>query len=159
MKHFVTLLVMLLLTACGTPHQTVVQPEPVLHQDDRMSNLAIYAMSLYDTPYQYGGKSRVNGFDCSGFVQYVYLNSVGLQLPRTSVEMSRIGMPLETYELKPGDLVFFNTARSPYSHVGIYVGENRFVHSPRTGKAIMLASLSDRYWSSHYNGARRISLN
>lgn len=159
MKHFVTLLVMLLLTACGTPHQTVVQPEPVLRQDDRMSNLAIYAMSLYDTPYQYGGKSRVNGFDCSGFVQYVYLNSVGLQLPRTSVEMSRIGMPLETYELKPGDLVFFNTARSPYSHVGIYVGENRFVHSPRTGKAIMLASLSDRYWSSHYNGARRISLN
>lgn len=158
MKHFVTLLVLLLLGACGTPRQAVVQPEPPQRQDDRMSNLAIYAMSLYDTPYQYGGKSRVNGFDCSGFVQYVYLNTVGLQLPRTSVEMSRIGTPLEPHELKPGDLVFFNTARSPYSHVGIFVGENRFVHSPKTGKAIMLASLSDSYWSRHYNGARRIAL-
>lgn len=163
MKYLITLFALLLLSACGTtrqdtPAKTTVYTAP--HDDEaRMSNLAIYAMSLYDTPYQYGGKSRINGFDCSGFVQFVFQNSVGLQLPRTSSEMSRVGMPLDARQLKPGDLVFFNTTRSPNSHVGIFVGENRFVHAPKTGKAIMLASLNDKYWSAHYNGARRITLN
>ncbi len=121
-----------------------------------MNDLAIYAMSLYDTPYQYGGKTRTNGFDCSGFVQYVFQNSIGLQLPRTSAEMSRVGVPLESWQLKPGDLVFFNTTRSPNSHVGIFIGENRFLHAPKTGKAIMLTRLDDQYWRSRFNGARRI---
>ena len=160
---FTTLFTLLLLSACGTTHhETAVQTTSYTapHDDEaRMSNLAIYAMSLYDTPYQYGGKSRVNGFDCSGFVQFVFQNSLGLQLPRTSAEMSRVGMPLDARQLKPGDLVFFNTTRSPNSHVGIFIGENRFVHSPKTGKAIMLTSLNDKYWSARYNGARRITAN
>lgn len=157
MKYLITL-ILLLLGACSTMPQDVAQPAAPRHEDDRMNNLAIYAMSLYDTPYQYGGTSRTNGFDCSGFVQYVYQNSLGLQLPRTSFEMSRIGTPLAEDELKPGDLVFFNTSHSPYSHVGIFVGDNRFVHSPKRGKAIMLARLSDKYWRTHYDGARRIAL-
>ena len=70
--------------------------------------------------------------------------------------MSQTGIPLEAVQLKPGDLVFFNTTRNPNSHVGIFIGDNRFVHSPKSGKAIMLTSLNDKYWSAHYNGARRI---
>ena len=159
MKHIIALLLLLLLGACSTTRQDV--PAPVtLHNDEaQMNNLAIYAMSLYDTPYQYGGKSRVNGFDCSGFVQFVFQNSLGLQLPRTSAEMSQIGRPLDISELRPGDLVFFNTTHSPYSHVGIYIGENRFVHAPKTGKAIMITSLNNKYWHAHFNGGRRIPLN
>lgn len=162
MKYLITLFC-LLLGACGTPRQDAPAKITVYtapsDNEARMGNLAIYAMSLYDTPYQYGGKSRVNGFDCSGFVQFVFQNSLGMQLPRTSAEMGRVGMPLEADQLKPGDLVFFNTTRSPNSHVGIFIGENRFVHSPRSGKAIMLTSLNDKYWRARYNGARRITSN
>jgi cell wall-associated NlpC family hydrolase len=161
MKYLLALFSLLLLSACGTTrHDTPVQAAVyTAPQDDeaRMSNLAIYAMSLYDTPYQYGGKSRVNGFDCSGFVQFVFQNSLGLQLPRTSAEMSRVGMPLDARQLKPGDLVFFNTTHSSNSHVGIFIGENRFVHSPKTGKAIMITNLNEKYWHARYNGARRIT--
>jgi cell wall-associated NlpC family hydrolase len=161
MKYFSTLIVLFLLSACGSQPQRydVSVTTAPSSDEEQMSNMAIYAMSLYDTPYQYGGKSRINGFDCSGFVQYVFQNSLGLQLPRTSAEMGRMGRALEPNQLKPGDLVFFNTTRNANSHVGIFIGDNRFVHSPKTGKAIMITSLNDKYWSSHYNGARRIALN
>lgn len=162
MKHLITVFALLLLAACSTPRQQVAAPNSIQSTpgDDevQMNNVAIYAMSLYDTPYQYGGTSRVNGFDCSGFVQFVYQNSLGLQLPRTSAEMSQIGTPLDISELRPGDLVFFNTTRHPNSHVGIYVGENRFVHAPKTGKAIMITSLNSKYWHARFNGGRRIPL-
>jgi len=158
MKLILSLFILLLLSACGTTrHDTAMQTAPEYDQT-KMNSLAIYAMSLSDTPYQYGGTSRKNGFDCSGFVQFVFKNSAGLQLPRTSAEMSRLGTPLEASELKPGDLVFFTTTRTRYSHVGIFIGENRFVHSPRTGKAISIASMDSNYWHSRYEGARRITL-
>lgn len=159
MKRFLTLILLVLLNACGTPprHETASLPAPP-SDESRMNSLAIYAMSLSDTPYRYGGNDPENGFDCSGFVQFVFQNSVGLKLPRTSAEMSRIGIPLDISELRPGDLVFFNTRRSKFSHVGIFIGENRFVHSPKTGKAISIASLDDRYWRSRFDGARRIPL-
>lgn len=157
MKPVLTLFFLLLLSACGTTRHDV--PEAVAPGSDeaQMNNLAIYAMSLYDTPYQYGGKSRINGFDCSGFVQYVFQNSLGLLLPRTSAEMSHMGVPLATDQLRPGDLVFFNTTHSPYSHVGIFIGDNRFVHAPRSGKAIMITSMAEKYWHARYEGARRIT--
>ena len=117
----------------------------------------MYAMSLADTPYRYGGDSRNDGFDCSGFVQYVYLNTIGTRLPRTSSEMSKAGIRLEDGELRPGDLVFFDTRQQAFSHVGIYVGENRFVHSPSSGRAIMVTSMNDKYWRTRYNGARRVT--
>ena len=152
-------IVCLLLSACGTTrHEAFVQPAPG-YDASRMNSLAIYAMSLTDTPYQYGGTTRENGFDCSGFVQFVFQNSLGLQLPRTSFEMSQLGTPLNADQLKPGDLVFFNTTHSRYSHVGIFIGENRFVHAPKTGRAITIANMDNGYWHTHYDGARRISLN
>lgn len=161
MKFLRLFFLILLLSACGSQpqHQETIVAAKVSNDEVQMSNMAIYAMSLYDTRYKWGGTSRVNGFDCSGFVQYVFQNSLGLQLPRTSAEMSRLGRPLAFNQLKPGDLVFFNTSHNANSHVGIFIGENRFVHAPRTGKAIMITRLNEPYWQTRFNGARRIALN
>lgn len=142
----------LLLGACATPDRL-----PEQASGGRMNEVALYALSLADTPYRYGGNSDANGFDCSSFVQHVYLNTLGIKLPRTSTEMGHVGEQLDAGQLHPGDLVFFNTSRQPFSHVGIYVGEERFVHSPSSGKAIMVASMRENYWRSHYDGARRIT--
>ena len=149
---FVILLSIILLGACATPSRT-----PELAYGGRMNDVALYALSLADTPYRFGGNSSGNGFDCSGFVQHVYLNTLGIKLPRTSAEMSQVGGALDASQLHPGDLVFFNTRQQPFSHVGIYVGEERFVHSPSSGKAIMVADMREKYWRNRYNGARRIT--
>lgn len=151
-KLFSAFIVGLLVSACAST------PRDAGLSSAQMNEVALYALSLADTPYQYGGNSRENGFDCSGFVQFVYLNTLGLHLPRTSAEMSRMGMHLDRSRLQPGDLVFFNTSRQAYSHVGIYVGDGRFVHSPNIGKRIHVASLSDNYWQQRYDGARRLSV-
>lgn len=151
MQRYRLLFLVLLLSACATRF-----PPPEQGSGERMSNVALYALSLSDTPYRYGGNSPGDGFDCSGFVRHVFENSLGVKLPRTSAEMSSVGVALSGEELQPGDLVFFNTRKRPYSHVGIYVGEDRFVHSPSSGKAIMVVNMRDGYWRSRYNGARRI---
>ncbi|MGC2458561.1 MAG: C40 family peptidase [Gallionellaceae bacterium] len=124
--------------------------------DNAMNELAIYAMSLADTPYHYGGNSAGQGFDCSGFVRYVFRQSLGWMLPRTSLEMSRIGNPVAPDHLRPGDLVFFDTQKQPYSHVGIYLGDDRFVHAPSSGKAVEMVNMREGYWQHHYDGARRL---
>lgn len=152
MQRLALTLLALLLAACATPSHS---PERASGGDT--NEVALYAMSLADTPYRYGGNSAENGFDCSGFVQHVYLNTLGMKLPRTSHEMSQVGVNLETGQLRPGDLVFFNTRKKPFSHVGIYVGEERFVHSPSSGRAIMVTSMREDYWRSRYNGARRVT--
>lgn len=124
--------------------------------DSPSSEVALYAMSLADTPYRYGGNSRDDGFDCSGFVRYVFENSLGVSLPRTSAGMSGLGAVLDGEELRPGDLVFFNTRKRPFSHVGIYLGEDRFVHAPGNGKGVMVVNMRERYWRTRYDGARRL---
>jgi cell wall-associated NlpC family hydrolase len=152
MQRLTAFLFALLLSACAS---TPYDAEP---PSARMNEVALYALSLADTPYRYGGNSRANGFDCSGFVQFVYLNTLGLRLPRTSAEMSQLGVRLDRNRLRPGDLVFFNTSRRAFSHVGIYVGDDRFIHSPSEGKAIHVASLHEDYWQQRYDGARRLSV-
>lgn len=152
MQRLCLTLLALLLGACATSSRS---PEPT--PTGRMNDVALYALSLADTPYRYGGNSGDDGFDCSGFVQHVYLNTLGIRLPRTSAEMSNAGEPLDASQLRPGDLVFFNTRQRPFSHVGIYVGEERFVHSPSSGKAIMVTSMREKYWRDRYNGARRVT--
>lgn len=116
-----------------------------------------YAKSFIGTPYHYGGRSPRTGFDCSGFVQYVYYHSRGVNLPRRAVDMSRVGRRIRATDLRPGDLVFYNTNGKPYSHVGIYVGNARFIHSPRSGERVEIVSMKNHYWQSHYDGARRVS--
>ncbi len=154
MKHYCICLLILLLAACTQP---VRPPEPPPTPLQRMNEVAFYALSLADTPYRYGG-SQSNSFDCSGFVQHVFLNTLGIKLPRTSIEISRVGDEVQAALLQPGDLVFFNTSAQPYSHVGIYLGEQRFVHAPSSGKAIMVTSMQASWWRKRYNGARRITL-
>ncbi len=116
------------------------------------------AMDLLGIRYRRGGSSPEAGFDCSGFVSHVFREGLGLMLPRSSKEMSKSGEVIDRDELRPGDLVFFNTMRKAFSHVGIYLGDNQFVHAPRTGGRVRIEDLRDGYWMKRFNGARRISL-
>lgn len=124
---------------------------------DRARELVVHALSLIGVRYKFGGNSPESGLDCSGFVSYVFRETEGKQLPRDSVAMSKVGDKVDSSDLQPGDLVFFNTRRRPYSHVGIYVGEQRFIHAPSRGREVEVVSMADRYWRTRYNGARRVS--
>lgn len=115
------------------------------------------AMDLLGIRYRRGGSSPEAGFDCSGFVSHVFREGLGLILPRSSREMSRSGQEVSREELRPGDLVFFNTMRHAFSHVGIYLGDNQFVHAPRTGGRVRIEDLTQSYWMRRFNGARRVS--
>ena len=106
--------------------------------------------------YRYGGDAPDEGFDCSGLIFYSAQESLGLRLPRRSVDIARVGQKIDRPELALGDLVFFNTRGSRYSHVGIYLGNQLFVHAPSSGGEVRVENMSKRYWASRYNGARRI---
>ncbi len=120
-------------------------------------DISMYAVSLIGSPYRLGGKTPETGLDCSGFVGHVFRQITGIVLPHRSLEISKVAQRLEPSDLLPGDLVFFNTLNRAFSHVGIYLGENRFVHasSSRTNK-VMVSSLNDRYWRTRFDGARRV---
>ena len=122
-------------------------------------DVSLYAISLVGSPYRLGGTSPQQGLDCSGLVGYVFKQVAGVVLPRDSHAISEATQPLAESELRPGDLVFFNTLHRPFSHVGIYLGDGRFVHatSSRTGD-VMISRLGDRYWRDHFDGARRVAL-
>lgn len=126
---------------------------------ERAQEVLINALSLSGIRYKYGGNSPETGFDCSGFVSYVFKQATSLTLPRSALAMSRLGTTVPKSELQPGDLVFFNTLKSAFSHVGIYVGDNRFIHSPRSGGAVRIESMENTYWSKRYNGAQRLDAN
>lgn len=144
---------LLLLSACSTTTTVRQLPEP---KSNLATSVAFRALSLVGTPYVYGGQSPNQGFDCSGFVRFVFLDAIGRQIPRTTSEQSQIG-PLvgAAARLRLGDLVFFQE-RGKIFHVGLYVGEGRFVHAPRTGKRVELSSLSSGYWQSRFALARRL---
>jgi cell wall-associated NlpC family hydrolase len=115
------------------------------------------ALDLLGIRYRWGGSRPETGFDCSGFVRHVFREGLGLDLPRSAREQSRTGEPVDRDELQPGDLVFFNTMRRAFSHVGIYLGDNLFVHAPRRGGRIRVEDMSGRYWTKRFNGARRVA--
>ncbi|GHU06930.1 hypothetical protein FACS1894158_14510 [Betaproteobacteria bacterium] len=120
-------------------------------------DLVLKGLELVGINYRRGGTNPDSGLDCSGFVQVVFMDALGELLPRTAREQSKVGNKVDNKsELKPGDLVFFNTMRRAFSHVGIYLGDNRFLHAPRTGKEIRVDDMSKSYWVKRYNGARRI---
>ncbi len=122
-------------------------------------DLTLYALSLNGTAYRYGGNDPDSGLDCSGFVGHVFREVAGLDLPRSAQAISRLGRKIGIEELKPGDLVFFNTLRRAFSHVGIYLGNQQFIHasSSKTGD-VMISSLREAYWAKRFDGARRIDL-
>ena len=121
-------------------------------------DIPMYAVSLIGSPYRLGGISPETGLDCSGFVGHVFRATTGIVLPRDSHAISKAAQPLAETELLPGDLVFFNTLNRAFSHVGIYLGDDRFVHaaSSRSG-AVMVSNLNDRYWRERFDGARRVT--
>jgi len=109
--------------------------------------------------YSYGGSSPDTGFDCSGLVAYSAQRGLGVKLPRSASAIAQMGASVEKTQLQAGDLVFFNTLGRRYSHVGIYLGENRFVHSPSAGGVVRIETMTTRYWAKRYNGARRLDGN
>lgn len=114
------------------------------------------AMSLTGVQYKYGGTSPDAGFDCSGFVRYVFQQAANMTLPHGARAISQVGQSIATQDLKPGDLVFFDTLKSAFSHVGIYIGNNRFIHAPSSGGGISIVDMTENYWRKRYNGARRL---
>ena len=115
------------------------------------------ALTFIGVRYKRGGTTPETGFDCSGFVGHVFREGMGLILPRTSREISQTGEVIKKAELQPGDLVFFNTMRKTFSHVGIYLGEGQFIHSPRSGGKVRIEDMRESYWAKRYEGARRVS--
>ena len=124
---------------------------------DQASDMVITAMNFLGVPYRRGGNSADHGFDCSGFTRHVFELSLGLVLPRRVDEQAQTAglVSVTRSELKPGDLVFFNTLKRTFSHVGIYVGEGKFIHSPRTGGEVRVEDMGASYWSKRFTGARR----
>jgi cell wall-associated NlpC family hydrolase len=123
---------------------------------DRASNLVGNAMLFLGVPYKRGGNSAETGFDCSGFVRAVYEQSVGQLLPRKASEQAAATTAIDKSELQPGDLVFFNTLKAAFSHVGIYIGDGKFVHSPRSGAVVRVEDMRISYWQTRFDGARRV---
>ena len=148
-----------LASAAEQPAQPAqLSDEPSLFERYRTGakDLVLKGLELVGINYRRGGTNPAIGLDCSGFVQVVFKDAAGLLLPRTAKEQSEVGTEVSREELKPGDLVFFNTMRRAFSHVGIYLGGNRFLHSPRTGAEVRVEDMSQSYWVKRYNGARRV---
>jgi len=140
------------------PTAAQVDANPLVQQmRDVASDMVLSAMNFLGVPYRRGGNTADQGFDCSGFTRYVFENSLGLVLPRRADQQAQNAGLLNIHrdELKPGDLVFFNTMRRAFSHVGIYVGEGKFIHAPRSGAEVRIEDMRQAYWAKRFNGARR----
>src|SRR4249920_476450 len=143
------------LAACAVRLPTPEGGPPA--RSEAASEIPFMALSLVGKPYAARGASPDTGFDCSGLVAYVYARALRVDLPRNTFDLARTGMPIESGELQPGDLVFYNTLRRPFSHVGIYLGDLRFVHAPSTGGAVRVEDMRLAYWTKRFDGARRIA--
>lgn len=150
-----------MLAGCaGTPGPSPAPPSPAPRQGDASrtsepwrNDVALYAMGLLDTRYRWGGRGPATGFDCSGLVSHVFQEAIGVRVQGTSAELGKKARPVSAQTLLPGDLVFFNTLGARHSHVGVYVGNGRFVHAsnPRTG--VRIDQLSNRYYAQRFEGA------
>lgn len=123
---------------------------------EKAEEVLMQALSLTGIQYKYGGKSPETGFDCSGFVRYVFSQATQITLPPTARAISQMGKTVKKEDLQPGDLVFFNTLKSAFSHVGIYMGNNKFIHSPSSGGKVRVENMDNAYWQKRFNGAQRI---
>jgi len=146
--------------AGGGTDAVAASPPEAVRSGDKAADMVLAAMNFLDVPYRRGGNDSDTGFDCSGFTRHVFGLSLGLALPRRVDEQADAGglVKVQRSELQPGDLVFFNTLRRTYSHVGIYIGEGRFIHSPRSGAQVRVEDMRTAYWNTRYTGARRAGL-
>ena len=158
--------VLQLLVEKGLVEATASEPELqrvpaglLRHMHERTTEMAVAALDFVGVRYRRGGTSAETGFDCSGFTRHVFEMSLGTMLPRRADEQAAApGLVAVTREdLQPGDLVFFNTLKRTFSHVGIYIGANRFIHAPRTGASVRTEDMSFAYWAKRFTGARRLT--
>ena len=148
-----------LLAACsgpatrpGTSKETIAQaPLPV---SEKGNEVALYAMGLLDIGYRFGGKNPDAGLDCSGMVSYIYGQAAGLKILGSAADIAQKGRAIDRSFMRPGDLIFFNTRNRPFSHVGIYLGDARFIHAPSTNGRVRIDRLSDRYYAQRFEAAR-----
>ncbi len=155
------------LSASAAPSDPADAPGPLLRAEktlrnlgdkakDSAANITSYALALIGVDYRFGGNTPDQGLDCSGLIRYVFQQATGISLPRSAREQARVGQSIKRDDLQPGDLVFFNTRRFQFSHVGLYIGDNRFIHAPSTGGSVEVSNLDNRYWQKAFNGARRV---
>jgi cell wall-associated NlpC family hydrolase len=158
MPHRLLLLASLLLVAgCGHFSGTSVAPPTPLAArpaDPRAHEVVMYSLGLMGTDYRFGGKNPEAGLDCSGMVSYVYANAAGLRLAGSAADIARLGRPVDRETLRPGDLVFFNTQNRPRSHVGIYIGDGRFIHAPSSNGRVRAESLTRGWFATRFEEAR-----
>jgi len=163
--RFTTLLLSLisalLVAACGSPLSRSGSSPETITQGSRLvsekgNEVVFYAMGLIDTGYRFGGKNPEAGLDCSGMVSYIYGRAAGLKVQGSAADIARNGRAIERAELRPGDLVFFNTLNRSYSHVGIFIGDARFIHAPSTNGKVRIDRLSDSYYASRFEAARTL---
>lgn len=145
-----------LMTFCVFARADGAQDVPETSQSNAVQEILMNALSLTGVKYKYGGTTPETGLDCSGFVRYVFQQAAHLTLPRSTRAISQQGQSIPQDQLQPGDLVFFNTLKNAFSHVGIYLGDGKFVHAPSSGGKVHVADMNDRYWTKRYNGARRM---
>jgi cell wall-associated NlpC family hydrolase len=171
MRHNPLFLIIFMLGGCASvpPAEPLAPPAapisalppvavPAPAASPRAPDALFHALAALGVDYRWGGNSRAQGFDCSGLVQHVYREAFGIELPRHTLAQSRQGQPVARAALEIGDLVFYNTLKQPYSHVGIYMGDGRFIHAPRTGAAVRVDKMDSAYWAKRFDGARRVAL-
>lgn len=140
-----------------TTQSVLLQINQVRHTvTDTASQLVSTALGFLGVPYKRGGSSAETGFDCSGFVKTVFEQTAGLILPRKAAQQAADNQRINQTDLQPGDLVFFNTMRRAFSHVGIYIGEGKFIHSPKPGAEVRVENMGESYWRRRFDGARRV---
>lgn len=152
------LLTFLLAAACLSLQACAQMPFKTasLAEAPERSALLLDAMGFIGTPYVRGGNSGATGLDCSGFVKAVFEQAEGISLPRSAAEQAHATQTIDRSDLQKGDLVFFNTLGRAFSHVGIYLGEDRFIHAPRPGAQVRIENMNIAYWNKRFNGARRV---
>ncbi|TRZ68784.1 MAG: peptidoglycan endopeptidase [Rhodocyclaceae bacterium] len=158
--HAVSISVLLMLAGCGTmPATTSSIPSPRQTQNiavapEKGSNIVLYALGLIDAGYRYGGKNPSAGLDCSGMVSHIFEQAAGLRITGSAADIARKGKPVDLSKLRPGDLVFFNTRNRPHSHVGIFIGDGRFVHAPNSQGKVRTESLTQGWFAARLEEAR-----
>ena len=140
---------------CSTLPREMPPPDTGPMSEQRAEALLQTLLAL-GVDYRYGGGSPDSGFDCSGLVAHVFREAYGIQLPHNARAQSEFGVRVSLSELRAGDLVFYNTLNRPFSHVGIYLGDGRFVHAPKTGAQVRVEPINGSYWMRRFDGARRI---
>lgn len=153
--NYMVLLALVIPIGCSTvpPEMPKAETAPV---GERRAEALLQALLALGLDYRYGGNSPETGFDCSGLVAHVFREAYGIRLPQNARAQSEYGVRVSLAELRAGDLVFYNTLNRPFSHVGIYLGEGRFVHAPKTGAQVRVEPIRGSYWMKRFDGARRI---